>query len=38
MLGSLREAFNIPHGKEWKKESAVGKFGPRPMYGEWRCS
>ena len=27
LLGSLREAFNIPNGKEWKKESAVGLLG-----------
>jgi len=27
LLGCLREAFNIPNGKEWKKESAVGLLG-----------
>lgn len=27
LLGSLRETFNIPNGKEWKKESMVGLLG-----------
>jgi len=26
-LGSLREAFNTPNGKEWKRESTVGLLG-----------
>jgi len=27
LLGSLRETFNMPNGKEWKKESSVGLIG-----------
>jgi hypothetical protein len=27
LLGSLREAFNTPNGKEWKRESTVGLLG-----------